>query len=163
MSEYYKADEIRRLIENWAAWTGDGKGRVYSTSPIAWDELHAAIREQQRARTAVIRPIGAEAQVTGEVLLAMAGKWSRALKYHYTSSLTADMIARDYLHCSRRTFFSILSEAHPDFWQRYSDRLQSSTVAADLQVKASNEARITPRRPSPLLPWISVKYKFERQ
>lgn len=116
-------DEIRRLVENWAAWTGDAKGAVYATSPIAWTEEAYTRREVSRSQLYVIKPIGAEAQLTGEALAAMAPREARALKAWCLSSLTADMAAREYLHCSRRTYDLLVSRALDAFWNAYQARI----------------------------------------
>lgn len=115
-------DEIRRLIENWAAWTGDAKGAVYSVSPIAWSEAAYARTEASRSRLYVIKPIGAEAQLTGETLAAMVPREARALKVWCLSALTAEMAAREHLHCSTRTYDLLVSRALDSFWNGYHDR-----------------------------------------
>lgn len=124
-------DEIRRLVENWAAWTGDAKGAVYAVNPIAWTEAMYASAEERRARTNVIRPIGAEAQLTGEALSAMDKREARALKVYYTSSLTVEMAAAELMHCSKRTFQILVARAHSAFWEAYLALKESAARRAD--------------------------------
>lgn len=120
------ADEIRRLVENWAAWTGDAKGAVYSVSPIAWTEEAAARREASSSRLYVIKPIGADAQLTGDTLAAMIPRLAKALKVYCLTSLTAEMAAREHLRCSRRTYFDLVVRAHDAFWNGYQERRRSA-------------------------------------
>lgn len=127
-------DEIRRLVENWAAWTGDGKGEVYSISPIAWSEAAYARTEAARARLYVIKPIGAEAQLTGETIAAMQSRLARALKVYCLTSLTAAMAAREYLHCSRRCYFDLVARAHDAFWNGYQERVRAAARHRDAMV-----------------------------
>lgn len=136
-----KQDEIRRLIENWQAWTGDGKGAVYSTSPIAWtDEAYGKL-EQRRSQVNVIKPIGAEAQLTGETLVAMPAREARALKAYYLSSMTAQLIAREYLRCSRRTFVTLVARGHSSFWELYLARKRGAAAMADEVARWARQAR----------------------
>lgn len=123
---FYKEDEIRLLIENWFAWTGDRKGEVSGTSPIAWTDEDYMPREERQSRVNVIRPIGAEAQLTGEALAKMDPRESLALRKRYTSSLTQALIAKKYLKCSTSTLERLLERAHPAFWQLYSDRVSGA-------------------------------------
>jgi hypothetical protein len=117
-----KEDEIRRLVENWAAWTGDQAGAVYSVSPIAWDEATYARREAAHARPYVVKSIGVDAQLTGEALAAMVPREARALKCFCLSSLTAAMVAREHMHCSVRTYDVLVNRGLSAFWELYSAR-----------------------------------------
>lgn len=132
-------DEIRRLVENWAMWTGDQKGAVYSVSPIAWTEMAYAKLEVNRSRIDVIKPIGADAQLTGEALAAMGAREARALKAYCLSSLTAEMIAREHLRCSTRTYQQLVAQAHSDFWEAYC-RIRSGAAAYVDEVRRVRDA-----------------------
>lgn len=126
-----KQDEIQRLVENWAAWTGDQKGAVYSVSPIAWSEAAYARSEASRSRLYVIKPIGAEAQLTGEALAGMAPREARALKVYCLSALTAELAAREHLKCSRSAYLLLVARGHDAFWNGYQDRLHTATRRRD--------------------------------
>lgn len=134
-------DEIRRLVENWAAWTGDRKGAVYSTCPLCWTEAEYERRETRLARTDVIKPIGAEAQLTGEVLAVMDRRESKALQAYYTRFETAETIARKYLHCSRRTYYALVLRAHSAFWDGYQERRRTAALRAHEHAAAAESAR----------------------
>lgn len=134
-------DEIRRLIENWAAWTGDSKGAVYSTCPLCWTEAEYERRETRLARTDAIKPIGAEAQLTGEVLRAMDRREARALQAYYTRFETAETLARRYLRCSKSTFHRLVLRAHSDFWERYQERRRTAAERAAAMAAVASSAR----------------------
>lgn len=118
---YYQADEIKRLIENWASWSGDGAGQIYSTSPIAWNEETYAKREA-RMSGPVVKVIGVDASITQDTLQDMDARLAKALKLYYLSSLTSETIARQYFRCGRRTYYRLVELAHPDFWNHYTTR-----------------------------------------
>lgn len=143
------ADEIRRLVENWAAWTGDQKGQVYGTCPIAWTDVDYAKLEQRRSRTNVIKPIGAEAQLTGEALAAMPGREARAIKAYYLSSLPAVQVAHEYFRCARRTYDTLVMRGHSSFWCAYQERLLRAAQVGRDQKAAAASAPSTPRRLPP--------------
>lgn len=118
---YYQADEIRRLIENWASWSGDGAGQVYATSPIAWsDEVYA--KREARLSGPVVKVIGIDASITHDTLGDMDPKLAKALKLYYLSSLTSETIARQYFRCGRRTYYRLVELSHPEFWTHYTTR-----------------------------------------
>lgn len=123
---YYQADEIRRLIENWASWTGDGAGQVYSTSPIAWTDEAYAKREARAGF--VVKVIGVDAQLAHEALQDMDAKHAKALKLYYLSPLTAETVARKYFRCGRRTYYYLVERAHPEFWSCYCTRKDRSAT-----------------------------------
>lgn len=142
-------DEIRRLIENWAAWTGDHKGAVYATNPIAWTNEAYARLEASRSRVNVIKPIGAEAQLTGEALADIDGREGMALKAYHLSSLPRVQLAREYLRCGVRTFECLVLRAHSSFWEAYRKRVDRARELEVQQKAAAASAPSTPRRLSP--------------
>ena len=121
---YFQGDEIRRLIENWAAWSGDG-AVLYGVSPIAWSEDQYARREA-RSNGNVVKVVGVDASLTNDALGDMPGKFAKALKLYYLSSLTAGIIARTHFHCSPRKYYYLVAEAHPEFWHHFQKRRQST-------------------------------------
>lgn len=127
MSDYYQRDEIRRLIENWKAWYGDGAGQVYSISPIAWSEEIYAKREAMMSGP-VVKAIGIDASITDGALKDMDLKHSKALKLYYTSDLTADRICREHFSgkIKARTFWYYVARAHLEFWDAYQRRRKRS-------------------------------------
>lgn len=118
---YYQAEEIQRLIENWASWSGDGAGQVYATSPIAWtDDIYA--RREARMSGPIVKPIALDASITQGALGDMDQKHAKALKLYYLSSLTSETIARQYFRCGRRSYYRLVELAHPEFWTHYTTR-----------------------------------------
>lgn len=107
---YYREEETRNLIENFARWAGDGEG-----IRCAMSTLGVLLSELMRKPGPLIPTLGIEAGRTGEALEAMEPKHARALVLYHADGRVADSKARE-LGVSRRTFYSLVEYAHPLFW-----------------------------------------------
>lgn len=123
---YYQQEEVRRLIENYVAWRGDGV--VHGPRGCIMARALSSIRRELDPRGTFPVTLGIDAGYTGAALQRLTGKLRAALLTYYTSELTFLRQARDVLHVNRSTYHRRLEDAHVRFMRAYRDEREAGSA-----------------------------------
>jgi hypothetical protein len=128
---YHREEEVRRLIENYACWMGDGvvQSRRGCIVLRALRGIRCAMGEAELPNT-----LGIEAGHTQAALNRLAMELHQALMVFHTSDLTFELQARQRARCSKSTYHRRLAEAHPLFIAEFEDQVIGAKQRSDARI-----------------------------